>query len=55
MVLWKKPDGAIVFATNCAGVPKPSNGDTILTFGPAKPEKTVQEEKETIPDPAIPG
>ncbi|MEL6922073.1 MAG: sodium:proton antiporter, partial [Pseudomonadota bacterium] len=53
MVLWRKQDGRLVFASNCAGA-KPQKNDVILTFTPPRPEKPAQPTKDDIPDPALP-
>ncbi|MEO1745905.1 MAG: sodium:proton antiporter, partial [Pseudomonadota bacterium] len=36
MVLWRKPDGRLIFASNCAGA-SPQTNDVILTFTPPRP------------------
>ncbi|MEO0544548.1 MAG: sodium:proton antiporter [Pseudomonadota bacterium] len=49
MILWRKPDGRLVFASNCAGA-KPQANDVILQFTPPKPAK--QENGKQKPDTA---
>ncbi|MEM1378838.1 MAG: cation:proton antiporter, partial [Pseudomonadota bacterium] len=53
MVLWRKPDGKLVFASNCAGA-KPQKNDVILTFTPPKQEKPKQVVKADQSNPSLP-
>ncbi|MEN0000545.1 MAG: sodium:proton antiporter, partial [Pseudomonadota bacterium] len=53
MILWHKPDGRLIFASNCAGA-KPQKNDVILTFTPPKPEKATRQSKPAATDPALP-
>lgn len=52
IVLWMKPDGRLIFASNCNGA-SPQVGDTILSFGPRR-DKITQDPKPIMPEPALP-
>jgi NhaP-type Na+/H+ or K+/H+ antiporter len=42
IILWRKPDGALVFMTNCNDA-KPGKDDVILSFAPPKQAETARE------------
>lgn len=53
MLLWRKPDGRLIFAANCQGA-SPQRNDTILTFTPPKRDKIAPAAKQAIPQPNLP-
>ncbi|MEM0898798.1 MAG: sodium:proton antiporter [Pseudomonadota bacterium] len=57
MILWKRPDGRIVFASNCRGA-SPVAGDTVVSFAPQKQRiqaASARKNAQASQEPALPG
>lgn len=53
IVLWRKPDGRLIFATNSQGA-NPQKNDVILTFTPARDDRQEAASNMVETDPALP-